>query len=355
MHGCSRSGSESGCWRAAGRAAPRPSRRRRSAPAVGAGAPDRPGTALSSARHGTGRRCLRAGARGAVRRARRGVRGQPCGDRARRHRDQAARSTVGGTHLVRRLLRQPGDAGSDGPGARPSRIARVGLGSVSRLGPAALAGAARVVPSACAPLDHGVRRRAPVNGSPGRVPLTRHAEIVLEVGPYVPPHSAYTFPQDRAIRRGWTMCRMGRRDFTWALAVFVVLAFLVGPGVASAHLRTGTIAVDYKTSVRTPVTAAYSARIYQSDHGLTLTLRPGHVVVLRAISASRCSVSIARGCGSMPRHPPPSRRACCTSRRRSTRRLRVGACRAAGTPWRGTTRERRDSRRVLIRVCGDCR
>jgi hypothetical protein len=33
------------------------------------------------------------------------------------------------------------------------------------------------------------------NGSPGQVPLTRHAEIVLEAGPYVPPHSSYTFPQ----------------------------------------------------------------------------------------------------------------------------------------------------------------
>jgi hypothetical protein len=31
--------------------------------------------------------------------------------------------------------------------------------------------------------------------SPGSVPLTRHAEIVLEVGPYVPPHTSYTFPQ----------------------------------------------------------------------------------------------------------------------------------------------------------------
>jgi hypothetical protein len=30
--------------------------------------------------------------------------------------------------------------------------------------------------------------------SPGSVPLAPHAEIVLEVGPYVPPHSAYTFP-----------------------------------------------------------------------------------------------------------------------------------------------------------------
>jgi hypothetical protein len=31
-------------------------------------------------------------------------------------------------------------------------------------------------------------------GPPGRVPLTRHAEIVLEVGPFVPPHRRYTFP-----------------------------------------------------------------------------------------------------------------------------------------------------------------
>ncbi len=34
----------------------------------------------------------------------------------------------------------------------------------------------------------------PWHGGPGGVPLTRHAEIVLEVGPPVPPHSAYTFP-----------------------------------------------------------------------------------------------------------------------------------------------------------------
>lgn len=31
-------------------------------------------------------------------------------------------------------------------------------------------------------------------GRPGDVPLVRHAEIVLEVGPHVPPHSSYTFP-----------------------------------------------------------------------------------------------------------------------------------------------------------------
>ena len=37
---------------------------------------------------------------------------------------------------------------------------------------------------------NGRRRR----GSPGAVPLHRHDEIVLEVGPYVPPHAAYRFP-----------------------------------------------------------------------------------------------------------------------------------------------------------------
>jgi hypothetical protein len=30
--------------------------------------------------------------------------------------------------------------------------------------------------------------------APGTVPLARHTEIVLEVGPYVPPHACYTFP-----------------------------------------------------------------------------------------------------------------------------------------------------------------
>jgi hypothetical protein len=30
--------------------------------------------------------------------------------------------------------------------------------------------------------------------APGEVPLRRHSEIVLEVGPYVPPHPSYTFP-----------------------------------------------------------------------------------------------------------------------------------------------------------------
>ena len=31
-------------------------------------------------------------------------------------------------------------------------------------------------------------------GRPGSVPLSRHAEIVAEVGPHVPPHTSYAFP-----------------------------------------------------------------------------------------------------------------------------------------------------------------
>jgi hypothetical protein len=34
----------------------------------------------------------------------------------------------------------------------------------------------------------------PWRGTPAAVPLTQHAEIVLEVGPHVPPHSSYAFP-----------------------------------------------------------------------------------------------------------------------------------------------------------------
>ena len=30
--------------------------------------------------------------------------------------------------------------------------------------------------------------------APGRVALVKHAEVVLEVGPHVPPHHSYTFP-----------------------------------------------------------------------------------------------------------------------------------------------------------------
>lgn len=56
--------------------------------------------------------------------------------------------------------------------------------STSRLGPFR----ARAGASVAAFVD-GRRWRGP----PGAIPLTSHAEIVLEVGPYVPPHASYTF------------------------------------------------------------------------------------------------------------------------------------------------------------------
>lgn len=49
----------------------------------------------------------------------------------------------------------------------------------------------RVPPGGTVRLYVGGRRRA---GSPGALVLTPHAEIVLEVGPYVPPHPKYRFP-----------------------------------------------------------------------------------------------------------------------------------------------------------------
>jgi hypothetical protein len=34
----------------------------------------------------------------------------------------------------------------------------------------------------------------PWTGPPAAAPLTRHAEVVVEVGPHVPPHPSYVFP-----------------------------------------------------------------------------------------------------------------------------------------------------------------
>lgn len=60
----------------------------------------------------------------------------------------------------------------------------------------------------------------------------------------------------------------------------VAVAFLAIPAAAGAHLRSGTVAVDYRANVLTPDTPAYAAQIYQSDRALNLTLEPGHVVLL---------------------------------------------------------------------------
>jgi hypothetical protein len=60
----------------------------------------------------------------------------------------------------------------------------------------------------------------------------------------------------------------------------VVLGLLAIPSAADAHLRSGTVAVDYRASVTTRDTAAYTAQIFQSDRALSITVKPGHAVVL---------------------------------------------------------------------------
>jgi hypothetical protein len=88
--------------------------------------------------------------------------------------------------------------------------------------------------------------------------------------------------------RGWLLARLiplrhGLSMLERASLVLVAVAavaILANPAAADAHLRTGTVAVDYRATVLTPDTSAYAARIYQSDRGLSLTLKPGHVVVV---------------------------------------------------------------------------
>lgn len=87
-----------------------------------------------------------------------------------------------------------------------------------------------------------------------------------------------TYPTIVRVRATHTR-RRRRAVAALVLALVAVLAAAAAPE-ASAHLRSGTLAVDYRVSLRDASTPAYHARIYQSDHGLTLTVRPGHVVVL---------------------------------------------------------------------------
>jgi hypothetical protein len=59
-----------------------------------------------------------------------------------------------------------------------------------------------------------------------------------------------------------------------------VVAVFVLPGSAGAHIRTGTIAVDYRVTVdRVPPGA--SARVYPGDRSLRLAVAPGHTVTVR--------------------------------------------------------------------------
>jgi hypothetical protein len=71
----------------------------------------------------------------------------------------------------------------------------------------------------------------------------------------------------------------GRFARSLSLSAAIVVS-LAAPSVAGAHLRSGTVAVDYRAQVFHAQSPAYTARIFQSDRGLGLTVEPGHVVVL---------------------------------------------------------------------------
>ena len=75
------------------------------------------------------------------------------------------------------------------PSARPT------LADLLRgLGSAALRAPACGLPRATGRRGRGMGRRPPRRGDVGAIPLTRHAEIVVELGGYVPPHTSFRFP-----------------------------------------------------------------------------------------------------------------------------------------------------------------
>lgn len=68
-----------------------------------------------------------------------------------------------------------------------------------------------------------------------------------------------------------------------ASGAIVAVAALVAVPPADAHIRSSVVAVDYRATVSplsSPVRAALTARIYQSDRALGLTVLPGHAVVV---------------------------------------------------------------------------
>jgi hypothetical protein len=76
-------------------------------------------------------------------------------------------------------------------------------------------------------------------------------------------------------------CRHVRPPARW-LGLVVLLA-LASPAAASAHLRTGVVAVDYRARVlplRPALRAAAVVRVYESDQALGVTGRRGHAVVV---------------------------------------------------------------------------
>ena len=60
----------------------------------------------------------------------------------------------------------------------------------------------------------------------------------------------------------------------------ILAAALVFPPAAAAHLRTGTVAVDYRAQLTRRPVAPVTVGVYQSDLALHLSVRPGHTVTV---------------------------------------------------------------------------
>jgi hypothetical protein len=60
----------------------------------------------------------------------------------------------------------------------------------------------------------------------------------------------------------------------------VALILLAAPAAASAHLRSGTVAVDDRVHVQTADATAYALNVLESDRALSLTVKPGHTVTV---------------------------------------------------------------------------
>jgi hypothetical protein len=64
-----------------------------------------------------------------------------------------------------------------------------------------------------------------------------------------------------------------------ALPFIVLVVALAAPAPASAHVRTGSVAVDYRVHVF-PTRLPLAAHVYLGDRALRLTVRPGHSVTV---------------------------------------------------------------------------
>src|SRR2546423_3312777 len=63
------------------------------------------------------------------------------------------------------------------------------------------------------------------------------------------------------------------------IVLAAIVAMLVRPALASAHLRSDVVAVDYRATVTTQ-SRTFEARVYPTDRALRLVVTRGHSVIV---------------------------------------------------------------------------